>query len=137
MWSAHQPHQVSPDVPSRKCIVEGCQARVTPSMWHNHMSLHAKCALPGEIPSAWLMERNLFICPNCYQLVLLPCNQSSIVNARQSLAYSPSLDSTFEQVCQLNNQTRRFIPSKVRPAFARACLQHYMRWFLSTQRNHG
>ncbi|KAL5475298.1 hypothetical protein EMCRGX_G027384 [Ephydatia muelleri] len=55
------------------------------------------CALPGEIPSAWLMERNLFICPNCYQLVLLPCNQSSIVNARQSLAYSPSLDSTFEQ----------------------------------------
>ena len=124
-------HQVSPDIPSRKqCIVEGCQARVTPSMRHNHMSLHAKGALPGEIPSAWLMERSLFICPNCYQLVSCShrashpgrCNQSSIINALHLPTHPASTHDlpTFEQVCQLNHPTLRFIPSKVRPAFARA-----------------
>ena len=63
-------HEGSSSVPTRKqCIVEGCLARIAPSMWHNHMSLHAKGALPGVVPSDWMKNQNLFICPSCSQLV--------------------------------------------------------------------
>ena len=99
-------------------------------MWHNHISLHAKGALHGEIPSACLMERKLFICPYCYQLVSCSrrashpsrCNQSSIVNALHLPTRPASTHDlpTFEQVFHLKHPSLRFIPSKARPAFARA-----------------
>eukprot|EP00731_Ephydatia_muelleri_P016165 Em0009g589a len=53
----------------KQCIVESCPAHIAPSMWHNHMTLHAKGALPGIVPSKWLSEHNLFDCPSCSQLV--------------------------------------------------------------------
>ena len=126
-------HEGSSSFPTRKqCIVEGCLARVAPSMWHNHMSLHAKGALPGEVPSDWMKNQNLFICPRCSQIV--SCSRRAWHNShcrqRQPARVLPTnvpptstqlqVLPTFEQVCQLNHPTLRFIPSKARPAFARA-----------------
>ena len=126
-------HEGSSSVPTRKqCIVEGCLAHVAPSMWHNHMSLHAKGALPGEVPSDWMKNQNLFICPSCSQLV--SCSRRALHHShccqRQSAHVlptnvpptltQPQVLPTFEQVCQLNHPTLRFILLKARPAFARA-----------------
>ena len=121
----------------KQCTVEGCPAQIAPSMWHNHMSLHAKGALPGGVPSEWLRDHDLHICPNCSQLVansrhashLRRCPQRCIaftplstilppINS-QPLASQDDLP-TFDQVCQLNHPTLRFVPAKARPAFARA-----------------
>ncbi|KAL5489657.1 hypothetical protein EMCRGX_G018775 [Ephydatia muelleri] len=41
--------------------------KVASSMWY--MSLHTKGALPGGIPSEWLGDHNLFVCPRCFELV--------------------------------------------------------------------
>ena len=53
---------------------------------------------------------------------MLRCNQSSIVNALHLPTRPASTHDlpTFEQVCHLNHPSLRFIPSKARPAFARA-----------------
>ena len=124
-------HEGSSSVPTRKqCIVEGCLARVAPSMWHNHMPLHAKGALPGEVSSDWMKNQNLCICPSCSQLV--SCSRRALHHShccqRQSTHVlptnvpptltQPQVLPTFKQVCQLNHLTLRFIPSKARPAFA-------------------
>ena len=114
----------------KQCIVEGCPAHIAPSMWHNHMTLHAKGALPGIVPSKWLSEHNLFVCPSCSQLVsnsrhashLRQCSQRCIapVSLQQPVSIPCSDDSqdlpTFDQVYQLNHPTLRYIPAKARPA---------------------
>ena len=98
------------------------------------MTLHAKGALPGIVPSKWLSEHSLFVCPSCSQLVsnsrhashLRQCSQRCIapVSLQQPVSIPCSDDSqdlpTFDQVCQLNHPTLRYIPAKARPAFARA-----------------
>ena len=92
-------HEGSSSVPTRKqCIVEGCLARVAPSMWHNHMSLHAKGALPGEVPSYWMKNQNLFICPICSQLVSCSCRalHHSHCRQRQSTRVLPKCSSHFD-----------------------------------------
>ena len=63
-------HQIPSGLPIKKwCIVEGCPAQIAPSMWNNHMSLHAKGVLSGGLPSLWLRDYNLPICHSCFQLV--------------------------------------------------------------------
>ena len=98
------------------------------------LSLHANGALPGAVPSEWLFEQNLFVCPHCYQLVansrhsthLQQSTQSQIANiSSHSLLSIQDLQTnqelpTFAKVCQLNHPTLRFVPAKARPAFARA-----------------
>ena len=109
-------------------------AQIAPSMWHNHMTLHAKGALPGSVPSEWLRVQNVFVCPSCSQLVsnsrqashLRQCPMRSITSVSlQRPVPTPSSDishnlPTFEEVCQLNHPTLRYIPAKARPAFAKA-----------------
>ena len=118
----------------KQCIVEGCPAHTAPSMWHNHMTLYAKGALPGIVPSKWLSEHNMFVCPSCSQQVansrhashLHQCSQRCIAPVSlQKRVSIPSSDAsqdlpTFDQVCQLNHPNLRYIPAKARPAFARA-----------------
>eukprot|EP00731_Ephydatia_muelleri_P020997 Em0013g724a len=98
------------------------------------MSLHASGALPGQVPAEWLMDQNLFVCPHCSQLVantrqashLQHCSQSltnQIAHLQSSIAPKPQINQnlpTFEEVCQLHHPTLRFVPTKARPAFARA-----------------
>ena len=124
-----------PVTPIRKqCTVEGCTALIAPSMWRIHMSLHASGALPGQVPAEWLLDQNLFVCPHCSQLVantrqashLQHCPQSltnQIAHLQSSIAPEPQINQnlpTFEEVCQLHHPTLRFVPTKARPAFARA-----------------
>ena len=114
--------------------MHGCAAQIAPSMWHNHMTLHAKGALPGSVSSEWLRAQNVFVCPSCSQLVsnsrqashLHQCPMRSItpVSLQQPVP-TPSSDAshnlpTFEEVCQLNHPTLRYIPAKARPASAKA-----------------
>ena len=130
-------HQtLSSGIPSsrKQCTVDGCPAQIAPSMWHNHMTLHAKGALPGSVPSEWLRVQNVFVCPSCSQLVsnsrqashLRQCPMRSITSVSlQRPVPTPSSDishnlPTFEEVCQLNHPTLRYIPAKARPAFAKA-----------------
>eukprot|EP00731_Ephydatia_muelleri_P021465 Em0014g56a len=103
-------------------------------MWRIHMSLHASGALPGQVPAEWLLDQNLFVCPHCSQLVantrqashLQHCSQSltnQIAHLQSSIAPEPQINQnlpTFEEVCQLHHPTLRFVPTKARPAFARA-----------------
>eukprot|EP00731_Ephydatia_muelleri_P021341 Em0013g1068a len=124
-----------PVTPIRKrCTIEGCTALIAPSMWRIHMSLHASGALPGQVPAEWLLDQNLFVCPHCSQLVantrqashLQHCSQSltnQIAHLQSSIAPEPQINQnlpTFEEVCQLHHPTLRFVPTKARPAFARA-----------------
>ncbi|KAL5471159.1 hypothetical protein EMCRGX_G029246 [Ephydatia muelleri] len=81
-------------------------------MWHNHMSLHASVALPGHVPSEWLLDQTL----------LTEADQPS-THHQSPIALEPQTNlnlPTFEQVCQLHHSTLRFVPTKARPAFARA-----------------
>ena len=124
-----------PVTPIRKqCTIEGCTALIAPSMWRIHMSLHASGALPGQVPAEWLLDQNLFVCPNCSQLVantrqashLQRCSQrltDQTAHLQSPIAPEPQINlslPTFEEVCQLHHPTLRFVPTKARPAFARA-----------------
>ena len=124
-----------PVTPIRKqCTIEGCTALIAPSMWRIHMSLHASGALPGQVPAKWLLDQNLFVCPNCSQLVantrqashLQRCSQrltDQTAHLQSPIAPEPQINlslPTFEEVCQLHHPTLRFVPTKARPAFARA-----------------
>ena len=86
------------------------------------------------LASEWLRAQNVFVCPSCSQLVsnsrqashLHQCPMRSItpVSLQQPVP-TPSSDAshnlpTFEEVCQLNHPTLRYIPAKARPAFAKA-----------------
>ena len=122
-----------PVTPIRKqCTIEGCTALIAPSMWRIHMSLHASGALPGQVPAEWLSDQNLFVCPNCSQLVantrqashLQRCSQrltNQTAHLQSPIAPEPQINlslPTFEEVCQLHHPTLRFVPTKARPAFA-------------------
>ena len=118
----------------KRCLVPGCTALLAPTMWHSHMSLHARGLFPGDVPSSWLTDQNLSICTSCHQLVsntrtvshrsrcrsraitpdvvLPPTNLSDTSTTSHSL---PSL----EEVFQLRCPTLRFVPARSRPAFAR------------------
>ena len=123
----------------KHCVVEGCLSFIAPSMWGVHMSLHAQGILRGVVPISWLEEHNSYICPHCSrpvsnsrmsshsrncsgvevtqsQITNQPSNSSNMSSNTQQTVSLP----TFEEVCQLNLPTLRFIPSKSRPAFARA-----------------
>ena len=112
------------------------------------MTLHAQCVLPGIVPITWLEENDLHICRSCVQLVsnsrLLAHSKKCVGGADAArgsedtpmLVDNPPVDNppveaqplhqpepslpTFEEVCLLNQPTLRFIPSRSRPAFARA-----------------
>ena len=122
-------------------FVEGCPELIAPSMWKSHMTLHAQDVFHGEVPSTWLDEQDLYVCRICLQLVSnrrqsshsKKCNGGGVAssvpdfagplppNPAEALLSQPEPGlPTFEDVCLLNQPTLRFIPSKSRPAFARA-----------------
>ena len=38
----------------KPCAVQGCKEHIAPSMWHSHMTSHAKGIFPGDVPNTWL-----------------------------------------------------------------------------------
>eukprot|EP00731_Ephydatia_muelleri_P025227 Em0017g310a len=130
-----EPHLVSTH--RKQCIVDGCQEFIAPTMWRSHMNLHAKGVFPGEVPTWWLQEQNLTVCTNCFCLVAVSrftshldkCSTIVVSGCRSfphsSLGVScpsenplPALPS-WEEVCELQCPTIRYIPHKARPAVAR------------------
>ena len=119
----------------KQCIVEGCPVCIAPSMWHNHMTLHANGALPGNVLSECrLRDQYMFVCPSCSQLVansrhasyLRQCSHRCMAPVSLQLpVFIPFSEAShgllsFDQVCQRNHPTLQYIPAKARPAFARA-----------------
>ena len=130
----------------QRCIVEDCPEYIAPTMWRSHMLLHAQGVYPGEVPRTWLVEQNSFICSHCrhiisnsrfsshsrkctggggetsgagagsYAIRVPPSSIEGVGADNSSVSSLPS----FEDVFLLNQSTLRFIPSKSRPAFARA-----------------
>ena len=117
-------------------IVQGCSEQIAPSMWCNHMNLHARGVYPGSVPTSWLESQGLFICSICQKLVA----QSHSVSYRQNTQWShvnlwnSLLGSqlawvplpTFEEIYHLQCNTIHHMPVKARPAFAHvlsACLR--------------
>ena len=118
------------------CIVEGCNEHIAPTMWLIHMTNHAKGVLPGAVPTSWLREQSRYICPNCSSLV---ANSHSVSHSRKcpsvascsqtqshdikvvpcSISHQATLP-CLQDICSLRYPTIRFVPSKARPAFARA-----------------
>ena len=96
------------------------------------MTLHAQGFFSGAVPGSWLHEHDLFVCPNCQQLVansrhsshLRKCTHATAAPHSLSLRSdqvadsSPSPLPTFESVCKLPGRTVRHIPLKDRLAFA-------------------
>ena len=96
------------------------------------MTRHAQGFFSGAVPDSWLQEQNLFICPQCRDLVsnshhsshqlkypqvnnslhLSPLSQSSTTGTM------PSPLPTFEAICELPVRTVRHIPAKDRLAVA-------------------
>ncbi|KAL5516253.1 hypothetical protein EMCRGX_G001539 [Ephydatia muelleri] len=130
-----EPHLVSTH--RKQCIVDGCQEFIAPTMWRSHMNLHAKGVFSGEVPTWWLQEQNLTVCTNCFCLVAVSrftshldkCSTIVVSGCRSfphsSLGVScpsenplPALPS-WEEVCELQCPTIRYIPHKARPAVAR------------------
>eukprot|EP00731_Ephydatia_muelleri_P008312 Em0004g650a len=130
-----EPHLVSTH--RKQCIVDGCQEFIAPTMWRSLMNLHAKGVFPGEVPTWWLQEQNLTVCTNCFCLVAVSrftshldkCSTIVVSGCRSfphsSLGVScpsenplPALPS-WEEVCELQCPTIRYIPHKARPAVAR------------------
>ena len=105
------------------------------------MTLHAQDVFPREVPSTWLDEQDRYICHICLQLVSnrrqsshsKKYNAGGVASSVPDFAgplppnhaeaflnqHEPGLP-TFEDVCLLNQPTLHFVPSKSRPAFARA-----------------
>ena len=116
----------------KPCLVRGCTERIAPSMWRQHMTLHAQGFFPGAVPDSWLQEQNLFICPRCQGLVAnsrLPSHQLKcplVNNSVRLSTFSPSSTTgampsplpTFEAICVLPVRTVRHIPAKDRQAVA-------------------
>ena len=106
--------------------------RIAPSMWRQHMTLHAQGFFPGAVPDSWLQEQNLFICPRCRGLVAnsrLPSHQLKCPLVNNSVCLSalspssttgamPSPLPTFEAICELPVRTVWHIPAKDRQAVA-------------------
>ena len=123
--SSQHPHKKS-------CPVQGGQQLIAPTMWHQYMTLHAQGFFSGAVPGSWLQEQDLFVCPNCQQLVansrpsshLRKCTHATAAPSSLSLlsvqVADPSLSPlpTFESVCKLPGRTVWHIPLKDRLAFA-------------------
>ena len=96
------------------------------------MTLHAQGFFSGAVPGSWLQEQDLFVCPNCQQLVANSRHSSHLRKCTHATAAPPSLSPlsvqeadpslfplhTFESVCKLPGRTVRHIPLKDRLAFA-------------------
>ena len=124
--SSQHPHKKS-------CPVQGCQQLIAPTMWRQHMTLHAQGFFSGAVPGPWLQEQDLLVCPNCQQLVanshhsshLRKCSHASTAPPIQSLLHVQGADPPvtlpkFDSVCKLPGRTVRHIPVKDRLAFALA-----------------
>ena len=125
--SSQHPHKKS-------CPVQGCQQLIAPTMWRQHMTLHAQGFFSGAVPGSWLQEQDLFVCPNCQQLVANSRHSSHLRKCTHANAAPPSLSPlgvqvadpslfplpTFESVCNLSGRTVRHIPLKDRLSFALA-----------------
>ena len=105
-------------------------------MWLLHMTNHAKGVLPGAVPTTRLREQSRYICPNCSSLV---ANYHSVSHSKKcpsvtfcsqtqshdikvvpcSIPHQATLP-CLQDICSLRHPTIRFVPSKARPAFARA-----------------
>ena len=123
--SSQHPHKKS-------CPVQGCQQLIAPTMWRQHMTLHAQGFFSGAVPGFWLQEQDLFVCPNCQQLVANSRHSSHLRKCTHATAAPPSLSPlgvqvadpslfllpTFESVCNLPGRTVRHIPLKDRLSFA-------------------
>ena len=116
----------------KPCIVPSCQALIAPSMWKTHLEGHVRGAYAGVVPDLWLTEHNLLICCHCSSLVAMShkASHSEKCNPLQNPSLSTVPRSTpdavsdaipsLSDVCELRCSTIRFIPTKAKPAFARA-----------------
>ena len=99
------------------------------------MALHVQGVFSGDVPNTWLEEHDLSICHLCHQLVsntrlpfhLRKCAGGAVaalvpdsVSGDVPLNFSELSLPTIEDVCLLDQLILSFIPSKSRPAFARA-----------------
>ncbi|KAL5497159.1 hypothetical protein EMCRGX_G013583 [Ephydatia muelleri] len=97
------------------------------------MTLHVQGFFSGAVPCPWLQEQDLFVGPNCQQLVANPhhssrlqkCSHASATFPIQSFLPVKEVDPpvpvpTFDSVCKLPRCTVRHIPVKDRLAFALA-----------------
>ena len=90
--------------------------------------------LSVAVPGSWLQEQDLFVCPNCQQLVANSRHSSHLRKCTHANAAPPSLSPLgvqvadpslfplpiFESVCNLPGRTVRHIPLKDRLSFALA-----------------
>ena len=117
----------------KSCPVEGCRQLIAPTMWRQHIALHAQGFFPGAVLGPWLQEQDLFIFRGCQQLVanshhsshLRKCSHASATPSIQSPLHVQGADPpaplpTFDSVCQLPGRTVRHIPVKDRLVFALA-----------------
>ena len=129
-----QPPTVNAQRPKKKCMVSDCPVLVAPSMWHQHMSLHASGYYSGGVPNSWLIDQHLFVCSSCHQLVSISRTASHSRCCREQAKSPATLTAlssssptepcnqglpSFEEVCQLHRPVLRFVPAKARPVFAR------------------
>ena len=108
-------------------------------MWKAHMNLHAQNVLPGDIPIEWLEDQDSYICQGCHQIISNSrlsshssrCGGLTAINTPNPTHLQPPSSNgspsnvplpTFNEVCQLNLPTLPFIPTKAKPAFAKARL---------------
>ena len=120
----------------KQCIVAGCQELLAPTMWQNHMTLHARGLFAGAVPNFWSKEQDLHCCASCHQLVANSRSSShsqcckgraprtsNPMDTPSQISGSQNQPNTnlpsFEEVCQLTLPTLRFVPKKLRLSFAR------------------
>ena len=123
----------------KQCIVAGCQELLAPTMWQNHMTLHARGLFPGAVPNFWLEEQDMHCCASCHQLVAnsRSSSHSQRYKGRTPLTSNP-MDTprisgsqnqpntylpSFEEVCQLILPALWFVPKVSRPSFLSATLR--------------
>ena len=76
--------------PKKKCMLSDCPDPVAPSMWHQHMSLHASGYYSGRVPNSWLKDQHLFVCSSCHQLVSISRTAASHSRCCREQAKSPA-----------------------------------------------
>ena len=111
---------------------EGCECAVS------CIIIIAQGLFPGDVPSTWLTEQDLFVCLHCVQLVVNSktashsrhCTSPSLYPVERNETTNPAIDATtstgptlpsFEDVCHLRCPALRFVPKKARrSAFTKA-----------------
>ena len=101
------------------------------------MNLHAQNILPGDIPIEWLEDQDSYICQGCHQIISNSrlsshssrCDGLTAISTPNPTHVQPPSSNgppsnvplpTFNEVCQPNLPTLHFIPTKAKPAFAKA-----------------